>query len=337
MAFFNWSRWLRSLYTPRTKQPIRKARAGRPFRTLEIEQLESRLSPATFTWTGNGATANWSNAANWSDPTNTAPTGSGNEDLVFAAAAVQFSPVNDIAFKPGTSSPPVFNSITFSGGSYTLSGLQIVVGGLTQLGQTGQVNLTGVTNDTIQMPRILGGSGSGRQTFSIGAASTLTITGTISNASGVGAGWTKVGTGLMTLSGNNTFTEGFTVTQGAVAITNGGALGLNSTTTVQQNAQLQLKSPGAVDDTLVLQGTGNDAFGALVNLTGNNTWVGAVKLAGDTTFGQIANTTLTISGQISDLGSGFNLTKIGDGQLTFSHAGGNTRSEEHTSELQSRF
>ena len=86
---------------------------------------------------------------------------------------------------------------------------------------TGQINVTGVGNNTIAMGLILGGDGSGQQAVSVGTSSTLLITGTISNASGVGDGWAKTninGSGLLTLSptsGLNTFNEAFTVNTGA--------------------------------------------------------------------------------------------------------------------------
>ena len=49
MAFFSWTRWLRSMLSPKVK-PIRNVR----HRKLSVEQLETRLAPATFTWTGGG-------------------------------------------------------------------------------------------------------------------------------------------------------------------------------------------------------------------------------------------------------------------------------------------
>ena len=60
MAPFTWSRWLRSKFRPRVTS-YRK-----PDRRPAVEPLETRLAPATFTWTGGGQDTKWSTNANWS-------------------------------------------------------------------------------------------------------------------------------------------------------------------------------------------------------------------------------------------------------------------------------
>ncbi len=320
MAFFSWSRWLRSLLT-RKLSPVR-TRKPAPCR-LVFERLESRLAPSvvTYTWTGKGNDSLFTDAKNWSDVLNNAPSGAGNEDLVFPGSASQYGPSNNLT-------GAIFNSMSFAG-SYTLAGNTMTVGNLTALSnQTGLIQLTGVGNTTVALNLILGGDGSGQQALSVGSSASLTITGNITNANGVGAGWLKsnsAGSGLLTLTGNNTWSENFTIQSGAgaVQITAATALG-SSTTIVQQTAQLQLTSTvGTIDNSLILQGTGPDSFGALENLSGNNTWAGPISMSGDTTFDAFAGTSLEISGQISSQNLNYNVTKIGTGQLIFSHAGGN--------------
>src|SRR5436190_1716771 len=70
-AYLALLRWLRipqnHMEERRRRRLSRRARTVR----LQLEALEERLAPATATWTGNGTTNNWSQAANWS--TNTVP------------------------------------------------------------------------------------------------------------------------------------------------------------------------------------------------------------------------------------------------------------------------
>lgn len=65
MAPSFWGRWLRSLFG-------RQARTYRqPVRRLSLEQLETRVTPASHSWTGGGGAGNtnWTSAANWSGGT----------------------------------------------------------------------------------------------------------------------------------------------------------------------------------------------------------------------------------------------------------------------------
>ena len=76
MWSFNLVRWLRTRSRARSKTIEKKPR----FR-LCVEELETRLAPATFIWTG-AASSNWGVAGNWQG--NAAPTaGSTVDALVF--------------------------------------------------------------------------------------------------------------------------------------------------------------------------------------------------------------------------------------------------------------
>src|SRR5580698_8721382 len=99
MAFFSWTRWFRSLLRPQVK-PIRKQNSP-----LRLEELEARLAPATFTWDGLGANANWGTGANWVG--GIAPTGSAAtlDSLVFQGSN-QTTTNNNLTVA-------TFNSITF--------------------------------------------------------------------------------------------------------------------------------------------------------------------------------------------------------------------------------
>src|SRR5947207_2478148 len=117
MVPFSWVRWLRSLWRPRFK-PYRK-----PRRRPGLEYLETRLSPASYTWSGLGASTFWSLDANWVG--NRAPTAAhvmadGSlpdltfPDLSVAAGNPKLSPSNDL-------SGVVLNSISVSGSNYIIS------------------------------------------------------------------------------------------------------------------------------------------------------------------------------------------------------------------------
>ena len=88
---------------------------------------------------------------------------------------------------------------------------------------------------------------------------------------------TKVGTGVLTLTGNNTYTGVTTINGGALNIQNANALSPNSSrATVNSGGALQLQggiSFAAVP--LTLNGTGLSNGGALDNMSGNNTYAGA--------------------------------------------------------------
>ncbi len=80
--------------------------------TPECEQLEIKIAPATFNWTGLGANNLWSNSVNWGG---TAPTSGAGADLVFPAGAAQTLNLDDVN---GGS----FSSITIGGTGYNIFG-----------------------------------------------------------------------------------------------------------------------------------------------------------------------------------------------------------------------
>src|ERR1700720_2011402 len=79
MVWFNWRRWLGSATRSRKRNNPHRTTTKR----LEVEQLEARLAPATFIWTGAGGNSFWSTGANWQG--GVAPTGSAAslDNLVF--------------------------------------------------------------------------------------------------------------------------------------------------------------------------------------------------------------------------------------------------------------
>jgi large repetitive protein len=313
MQRFSWSRWLRSLFRPQTT-PYRKAK-----RHLSMEQLETRLAPAAFSWTGALAlqTGNkdWSAAGNWS--TNVAPTGA-FDDLIFpiGPTGAALSTINDLPLISGA--PPVFNSITIFGSGYTLGGNALTLGNSAIPGSGSITVGSSALNETISLNVQLNGAPGNQQFITVGRTSTLTISGHLSGTTG--SQLTKEGVGTLTLSGDNSgFTGQVTIDNnaGIVAITTPTALGaVGGVTSVGVGSQLQVSSvTGNINENLLLNGSGIKNDGALLNAAGNNNWIGNIELDSDSTIGGSAGTSIHLAGQISDLGAGHNLTKEGLGQI----------------------
>ncbi len=325
MAPFSWSRWLRSVFRPQART-IRRRRAE----SLGMEQLETRLAPATFIWTGAGKTNHWSDNANWFDQdtgTPQAPSGlaANLDNLVFPGGPAQTTTQNDL---PAGST---FGSISFSGVGYTLQGNAIVLGSSAVSG-SGSVNVgaglnvNGGPGETIKLNVQLGAAASDRQFFNVDQSAVLEIDGHLSGTTGTTLAKDLPGE-LILAADNSGFTGNFSVDPngGILQITNSKALGTaSSTTTVDNNAQLQVSNvTGAIQQSLILNGSGIMNDGALLNVAGKNTWAGNVLLDSDVTFGANGpsnGSVLTITGQISDAGAGHNVTKEGTGKVAFASA-----------------
>jgi autotransporter-associated beta strand protein len=313
MATFSWSRWLRSLVRP----AVRAYRSPRRSRALQLESLEMRLAPASFTWTGASKTTNhWSDAANWFG--GVAPSGAG-DDLLFPVVAMQKANRNDLTSGIGN---PIFDSITIAGSGYSLSGGALT---LTNTSSTSSLILAaGAAGDVMSMDIQLGLVGT-PQFFTVNNGADLTLSGHLFGSSG--SELDKDGAGLLALTRDDSGFEGnmaVVANGGILRITNANALGDPQgglTTSVGTNAQLQVSSitNGQIRENLILNGSGIKSDGALLNVAGSNTWAGPVTIDSDVTFGATAGT-MRITGQIGDRGAGHNVTKEGPGQVTFASA-----------------
>ncbi|MBM3994532.1 MAG: hypothetical protein FJ303_10335, partial [Planctomycetes bacterium] len=315
MWSFNLVRWLRSSLSARKKTIEKKPR----FR-LSIEELENRLAPAAFIWTGNGADTNWNTNANWQGGAAPQPATPAT-DLIFGnSASAGFTSVNNITGL-------VVNSIQISGGAspFDLSGNSLTLGdpgtpgsGTIQVGSF-------LTGERIGMDIQLAATSSSQQFFTVGQGADLTLSGKLTGTSG--SQLTKEGAGTLILTNDNSGYVGpFNIDHdaGIVRISHAKALGVSTNTvTVGNNSQLQLNSIGAanpIGNTLKLFGAGVNSDGSLVNLAGSNVWSGPIQIGSNTSFNEVTGSTLTITGSISDLGSPFNVTKSGRGELILANA-----------------
>ena len=147
---------------------------------------------------------------------------------------------------------------------------------------------------------------------------------TVANPIGGAGTLTKLGAGVLTLSGGNTFSGPVAVNAGTLKLGGGSALGGGGgATTVQSGATLDLNgfaaSPG---ETIRIAGVGVGGAGAVVN-TGTG---GSTVTATNVTL--TANATLGGTGQFdvrgpgaSLVGGGFDLTKVGTNEIDLASLG----------------
>ena len=282
--------------------------------------------------------SNWTATNGSSTPTVLVP-GSG-VDVVVSSSALNFSgtPV-------GTTlgSDMSINSLTISDPSFGLGlnadGYKLTIGNSAGITQTATSAGSVIAADVA-----LGAS----QSWTNNSASSLTVSGSVSGAFAI----TKLGTGTLVLSGNNTYAGTTSVSAGVLTVRSDAALGSTAGgTSITSGAALQILafaplstqqgtlSVGA--EALTINGTGynNDNTGALRNIAGTNFYGGTVTLGSASRINSDANTlTLTAANSITGtqnltLGGGGNgvvsgtittgsgtLTKDGLGAWTLSGA-----------------
>jgi autotransporter-associated beta strand protein len=236
--------------------------------------------------------------------------GSSYPDQISPTSAVTIN--SDGALNAGVSTG--MGSLTLNGGQVNIaSGQAITPGG----------NIISNPNSAHRTSLISGGTLTlaSSTTFNVARDATIASDLTVSSVVGGGA-LVKQGAGVLTLSGTNTYSGGTAVNAGVVNIQNGAALGSSASTTVASGAALQTQGGITVNNqALTLNGFGVANDGALRNISGNNTWTGAVTLGSATRINSDAGT-LTISNGVS--GAGQNLTVGGAGNTVISGSLGTT-------------
>ncbi len=154
-----------------------------------------------------------------------------------------------------------------------------------------------------------------------------TVTYTISDASGtIGiAGNTGImmsGSGRVNLAGANSFTGAVAINSGVVNISNAAALG-NSSGVSLAGGTLQLQGNITTTSAIPLTINGPDvSTGALNNLSGSNTYTGALKLNAPSTIGSTAGT-LSLTGGINNNGNLLTITGAGKTSVSTTGISGN--------------
>jgi autotransporter-associated beta strand protein len=204
--------WWRMLTNSKSQEAKRRARTpfSRPrFRGLQLEWLEERLAPATYTWSG--AVSNlWSNNANWAGGS---PAGDPNANLVFPSGAKNIDTNNNdlVGLTIG--------SMTFSGGGYKIFGNAVTL--------NAGITLTSEATESIHFnPNIVLGAA---QTFAVtDAGVALYLEGTVSGAGS--ARLTEAGAGILALDAANTFEGGTVLSAGILFVLTDTSLGKGTLT-----------------------------------------------------------------------------------------------------------
>lgn len=222
----------------------------------------------------------------------------------------------------------IFNANNFG---YTIAGTNrtLTLNGANGITQNGSAANTINSRLNLATDQTWGGTGTGN----------LTVAGVISGNGAI----TKNGNYTLVLSGANNFTGAVNVNEGAVRLTNAGALGASTWgNTVASGATLELQGGINVQEAgFNINGTGVGGSGAIRNISGNNvlsaqitvdsaasitSTAGTLTLSGfiganqNLTLGGAGN--ITVSGTLN--GSGVNLIKEGTGTLTLSGATANS-------------
>ncbi len=214
---------------------------------------------------------------------------------------------NNIAFaalQPGT-------TLTFTNATNTLTS--------SSAGSQGRSILNNSTNLAMTFNGAIDIGSSATNEAEFGAVGDITVNGSIFNTNTGVRSLTKSGNGVLSLNASNSYNGTTAINAGILRLGNANALGTTSAgTVVASGAAIDLNGQAIAAEALTIQGSGINANGALFNSSSEAaSWSGAVNLTNDTTVG-VTNGSITISGNISETGSGKNLTKIGAGTLFLS-------------------
>ncbi|MEI7775767.1 MAG: autotransporter-associated beta strand repeat-containing protein, partial [Verrucomicrobiota bacterium] len=126
----------------------------------------------------------------------------------------------------------------------------------------------------------------------------------------------QAGSGMLILSGSNTYTGNTTVSSGVLNIQNAAALGSTAgSTKVSSGAALQIQGGIAVGaEALTLNGSGVSSDGALRNISDTNSYSGAITLGSASRINSDSGL-LTLSGAVT---GAYALSIGGEGNLAFS-------------------
>ena len=249
----------------------------------------------------------------------------GSETVTTAAGTTLTS--NGVIFGAGALTKDGTGTLIY-GGNNTYTGATTVNAGTLQLSAANRIaNTNAVTvnagaifnlSNFAETIGSLSGAGNvtlGSATLTTGDATSTTFSGVMSGTGGL----TKQGTGVFTLSGNNTYTGTTNVNAGTLVAAANNALGTAAGgTTVAAGATLGLS--GGVNYSTVEPVTLNG--GTLSNLAGNNTFAGPITLAANSAVSVADGTTMTVGGTVN--GGSQLIVSSGTGGINFLSAIGGT-------------
>ena len=281
--------------------------------------------------TVSGATGNGSNT----DATLTITGGATTVNTTFTMGA------QNSALNAATTVNSALSTLNISAGSLTLGGSTNLTMGATTLdannAATATISITGTGSLTvggnIQYTNGLGtetntvtlnGGTLDLTSGNIGASAALITfnaqAGTLRNLAELNGGGTltKTTAGTLLLDTANSYTGSTVISAGVLVAANATALGTSAgATSVTSGAELRLQGGITIaSEALTLNGTGIATAGALRNLSGNNSFGGAITLATASSITSAAGT-LTLTGGVSS-STNQNLTISGAGNVTIS-------------------
>lgn len=314
---------------------LRRVRALRhaAFSSLSLSLFASAVQAASGTWNVD-ASGNWSTASNWSGGIIAGNSAGDVADLTFNLTAARTVTVDGTNKTIGVLNLGDSNnthpytlggsvSIYFNNGAIDAQINQLstskgdTIGTPIAISGNGNLTLANASANTLTVSAYTASASAGAKTLSVNNTGPVVYSGPLTNGSGGALALVKSGAGVLTVSGNNSFTGGATLNAGTLnlATYNGQALGTGPFT--------------------INGGTINNTYGSALTLVQNNTqnWNGNFTFAGT---GQALNlgtgavtmnasrivtvngSTLTVGGGIA--GSGFALTKAGAGTLVLNGA-----------------
>ncbi|MEO6477244.1 autotransporter-associated beta strand repeat-containing protein [Luteolibacter sp.] len=253
-----------------------------------------------------------------------------NQTLTYGGVITDNGSGTGSLVKSGSGTLTLTNVNTYSGDTLISSGTLQIGNTLAMASGAGHGNLTvdgtlDLNNFSIVTNGLSGtGTVSNTKTGSVGLTAgandqTSTFAGTLQNGNGTVA-LTKTGTGILTLSGNNSYTGGTTNSLGTLALASPGALG--STGTISMNGgTLQFSAANTVDYSprIVME----DGKTATFDTNGQNVTFGSTLALGAAGTGSLVKQglgTLTITGSSTYTGS----TTVSTGTLFVNGTIGNT-------------
>ena len=219
--------------------------------------------------------------------------------------------------------------ITITGEALTLNGtgiaasnkgaLESVSGGNTFTGPVTLASASSIGSSlAANLLTISGGIVNGGFLLTTSGPGDINESGVVSGIGGLTVNQTVTGTTTLSGAAANTYSGATTVTAGTLIAAKDAAMGtIAAGTVVANNASLAFTGGinYATAEAVTINGTGTAAQGSLYNLSGTNTFAGAVTLASASTIGSsVAGNLLTLSGGM--VNGGFLATTVGPGNIT---------------------